>query len=110
MGNSDLDFGDGSWDRAGGTVRTALVQHDHVLYGRNGDEGIVTMVFAYRAQLRLIVWLLGIFGPLCAVGMLIIAGLEYNRQVHQNLITPPAIFSSHEGVTVYAKGNESAHW
>ena len=56
--SKDLDFGDGTWEEAGGTVRGKLDEFNVLLNG-NGEEGLVTVVAGYRAQLRLIVWMIG---------------------------------------------------
>jgi hypothetical protein len=55
--SKDLDFGDGTWSQAGGTVRGKLDEFNVLLNG-NGEEGLVTVIAGYRAQLRLIVWLI----------------------------------------------------
>lgn len=75
--SKDLDYGNGSWEQAGGTVRGKLDEFNVLLNG-NGEEGLVTVVAGYKAQLRLIVWLIAT-GLVLATITLTIFGIWLNN-------------------------------
>lgn len=91
---ADLEF-EGSFEEQWGTVKSAVREHDAILKG-NGQEGLVSKVTGREAQIRLLMALVTIFGILTTGGMFVVGILEYNRQVHQNLISPQKIFGSLE--------------
>jgi len=74
-------------------VKDKVQDHHSALYG-NGKDGILDYVIGQRALMRTLVNLAIIFGTLFTLGLAIVALLEYNRQVKQNIIQPPAIFHS----------------
>ena len=66
MGDNSLDFGDGSWEEAGATVRSNLQHHHLVLYG-NGKDGLISESEQVRGMIKaivgigkLIAWMIGI--------------------------------------------------
>jgi len=82
---------EGTFDEQWGVVKSTTKQLHAAIHG-NGQEGILSYVTGLRAQFRLLLILVTIFGVLSAFGTFSIAALEYNRQVQHNLLNAPKIF------------------
>lgn len=53
MADSALEFGDGSWDEAKGTIISTLRSHDKILNG-NGKSGVIEEVAEVKTRLAVI--------------------------------------------------------
>ena len=86
----------GSFDEQWGAVKSAVIDHHAVLHG-NGREGILDSVVGWRAQMRLVILLVALFGTLSTVGLVILGVLEYNHGQErrntnmQNLLHRPSV-------------------
>lgn len=76
---------EGEFNEQWGVVKQKIMEHDKILNG-NGKQGVVEFVTGLKAQMRLLMILVTIFGAISAIGTAVIGLLEYNRQVHSGMI------------------------
>jgi hypothetical protein len=74
----------------------------------NGRPGLFETVSEWKGQIRLVTALVILFGALSSIGMLILGLLEYNRQVQQHMLIPPALGHHEEPQNATNEGVDSA--
>lgn len=102
---SELDLGD-TFEEQWGAIKSSVRQHHKSLYG-NGQPGVVDFVIGVKAQFRLILILVSVFGVLTAVPAMIITILEFNRQSQQHMLHLPHLFSEKDPALARDMHNQS---
>jgi hypothetical protein len=92
---------EGSFEEQWGAVKSAVKQHQTAIYG-NGHGGLLEWASGVKAQFRLLVILITLFGVISGVGTVVVAILEYNRQAQHNMIHLPKVFPSQSSETAYS--------